>query len=242
MPYLNSRARKFRRKVMARKIQSRYRGYRQRRGKLPHRYLRAGSSVRTGFLEVQQKQLDTSFQIPAGPNPTGIIKKYEFKAEDVTQWNTFSLLFDQYRINGIKLTFLPTTNSDPTQTQSGTFAWSIDLDGDATIATFPQLLQCSNTHTSPWSGTGGLTPYKKIYLQPRAHDAIITDLDPVTGQPASFNSGLANRKQWLDISDRGKTVHYGLNVGWYFGSSGDMNTGQELQVIITYYLQFRKVR
>ncbi len=220
------------------KIQRAWR-YRARRG--GRKYLKAGTSVRTGFLSVQQKVLDTSFTIPGGPNPTGIIKKYSFKAADITQWSTMSQLFDQYRINGIKLTFLPTTFTGPTQNQSGTFASSIDLDGDNVISTFPQLLQCANTRTSAWSGTGGLTPYKKIFLRPRAHDAMITELD-ATGQPASFSNALASRKQWIDISDRGLTTHYGLNVGWYFGASGLLNEPQELQVVITYYIQFRKVR
>ena len=223
-----------RRRHAASKIQ---RMFRRKRGK----YMRAGTSVRTGHLSVQQKVLDTSFELPGGPSPTGIIKKYSFKASDITQFSTMSQLFDQYRINGVKLTFLPTTYSSPTQNQSGTFASSIDLDGDNVITTFPQLLQCSNTHCSPWSGTGGLTPYKSIYLRPRAHDALITELD-ATGQPSAFSAGLANRKQWLDISDRGETTHYGLNVGWYFGASGLLNEPQELQVIITYYVQFRKVR
>lgn len=226
--------RRNRRRHMARKIQ---RAWRNRK-----RYLNRGTSVRTGFLNVQQKHLDTSFALEAGPHPTGIIKKYEFRASDLTQWATFASLFDQYRINGIKMTFLPTTAaSDATVTNPGaTFATSIDLDGDNIITTFPQLLECANVKTSPWSSQGGLTPYKTVFLRPRAHDALITELD-ATGQPASFSAGLASRKQWLDVSDRGNTTHYGLNVGWYFGNA-TVNFNQELNVIITYYIQFRKVR
>lgn len=217
----------------ARKIQ---RAWRRRR------YVKRGTSIRTGFLDVQQKVLDTSFALEAGPAATGIIKKYEFKASDLAQWSTFASLFDQYRINGVKLTFLPTTAaSDATVTNPGaTFATSIDLDGDNQISTFPQLLECANTKTSAWTSQGGLTPYKKVFLRPRAHDAMITELD-ATGQPASFTAGLASRKQWIDVSDRGNTIHYGLNVGWYFGNA-QVNFNQELNVIITYYIQFRKVR
>ncbi len=206
------------------------------------RYVARGTSVRTGFLNVQQKVLDTSFEIPSGPNPTGIIKKYDFQANMLAQWTTFASLFDQYRINGIKMTFLPTTNTNDQANPGGTFATSIDLDGDNNITTFPQLLECANTRTSPWSTAGGMTPYKKVFLRPRAHDALITDLDPVTGQPVSFSQGLANRKQWIDISDKGTTTHYGLNVGWYFGNTALLSVPQELNVIITFYIQFRKVR
>ncbi len=214
------------------------RAWRRRRRK----YLPAKTSVRTGFLNVQQKELDTSFVLEAQPTPTGVIKKYNFQAANLTQWSTFASLFDQYRINGIKMTFLPTTAaSDATVTNPGaTFAWSVDLDGDNQITTFPELLECSNAHTSAWTSQGGLTPYKKIFLRPRAHDALITSLD-ATGQPATFSNGLAARKQWIDVSDRGLTTHYGLNVGWYFGNE-TINFDQHLNVIITYYMQFRKVR
>jgi len=222
---------------MARRIQ---RAWRRRRK--PRPYVRAGTSVRTGFLNVQQKELDTSFALEAGPHPTGIIKKYSFQAANLAQWTTFASLFDQYRINGIKMTFLPTTAASNATTinPGATFASSIDLDGDNIITTFPQLLECSNTKTSAWTSQGGLTPYKTVFLRPRAHDAMITELD-ATGQPASFSAGLASRKQWLDVSDRGLTTHYGLNVGWYFGNAV-VNADQELNVIITYYMQFRKVR
>lgn len=205
------------------------------------RYRRAGTSVRTGFLSVQQKVLDTSFIIPAGPAPTGIIKKYNFTADSINNWPILSQLFDQYRITAIKMTWLPTTNTNDQNNPGGTFATSIDLDGDQTISTFPQLLECSNTRTSAWSTAGGLTPYKKVFLRPRAHSAMITELD-ATGQPASFSNGLANPAQWIDMSDRGETTHYGVNVGWYFGNNALLSNPQELNCIITYYIQLRKVR
>ncbi len=146
----------------ARRIQ---RAWRRRRK--PRPYIGRATSVRTGYLNVQQKELDTSFFLPAGPNPTGIIKKYSFQAANLAQWATFASLFDQYRINGIKMTFLPTTATPDADVvnPSGTFATSIDLDGDNIITTFPQLLECSNTRTSAWSSQGGLTPYKTVFLR-----------------------------------------------------------------------------
>ncbi len=238
MPWRRPTYRRHYRVSSAMRIQRAYRRYKRKGGK---RYLRAGTSVRTGFLDVQQKVIDTSFELPAGPQPTGIIKKYDYQASEIAQWTTFASLFDQYRINGIKMTFLPTTNTNDQNNAGGTFAHSVDLDGDNTITTFDQLLQCANTKTSAWSMAGGMTPYKKVFLRPRAHDAMITDLDN-TGQPVSFSQGLANRRQWIDISDRGTTKHYGLNVGWYFGNNATLANPQEMNVIVTYYIQFRKVR
>lgn len=224
------------RRYYATKIQKMARGWLRRR----RRYARRGTSIRTGFLDVQQKQLRTDFVIPAGNYPTGEIKKWNFKGADLTQWATFSSLFDQYRISGIKMTFLPVTNTADTSNQGGTFAYSVDLDGDGLVQTMPQLLECSNSHTRPWSSAGGLRPFQTVSFAPRVHDAVITSIG-VDGQPTSFSSGLANRKQWLDISDRGTTIHYGLITGWYFGND-QLNNDMHFNIVITYYMQFRKVR
>ena len=239
MPFVANRARK--RHFYARRIQKHARGWlaRKRRSMLG-KYAPRGTSIRTGFLDVQQKQLRTDFEIPAGPYPTGLIQRWSFKGADLTQWATFSSLFDQYRISGIKMTFLPVTNTSDTSNQGGTFAYAVDLDGDGLIQTMPQLLECSNSHTRPWSSAGGMKPFQKVFLRPRCHDAVITSIN-AQGQPGSFSAGLANRKQWLDISDRGQTIHYGLITGWYFGQD-ELNNDMKMNVVITYYMQFRKVR
>ena len=205
-------------------------------------YKKNKTTTRTGHLSLQQKVLSTGTVFDAGAYPTGIINKYDFTASAVPQWNTLSALFDQYRINAIKMTFLPTTNSPNSTTvnPSATFATSVDLDGDQNITTFDELLQCSNTKTSAWSAQGGLTPYKSVYFRPRIADVIAKSFD-ATGQPSSFSQALGSRSQWLDVSDRGQTPHYGLNVGWYFGNETVL-LQQNLNIVITYYLQFRKVR
>lgn len=198
-------------------------------------------STRTGHLSVQQKVFDQSLTLPAGIYPNGLLYKMQFQAEDIEQFPTFATLFDQYRINAIKVTMLPTTNQPSVSNPAATFASSIDLDGDSTITTFDQLLQCSNARTSPWSAAGGLTPYKAVYCKPRFKNAVITDICGNTGQPSSFSIGLGSRKQWLDVGDRGRTVHHGINFGWYFGQA-TVSNDQAINMVITYYIQFRKVR
>lgn len=213
-----------------------------RRNWLKKRFKKNRVSTRTGHLSIQQKVLSTTTSFAAGNYPTGIIEKYSFTAAATPQWNTLSTLFDQYRINGIKMTFLPTTNSPNSTTvnPSATFATSVDLDGDNNITTFDELLQCSNCRTSAWSAQGGLTPYKSVYFKPRTTDIIGKTFD-ATGQPTTFSNALGDRKQWIDVSDRGQTPHYGLNVGWYFGDATVLFE-QNLNIVITYYIQFRKVR
>lgn len=202
--------------------------------------MRPGASVRTGFLSVRQKAVQNTV-LPSGPHPNGLLEEYIFQAADIPNFNVYAALFDQYRIKAVSLTFLPTTQTADTVNQGGTFASSVDLDGDLGITTFNQLLECANTKTSPWSTAGGMTPFKKVYLRPRANNAIITSINPATGQPASFTSQLANPNKWIDMTDKGQTVHYGLNVGWNFGNN-TLNADQDVQIIKTYYIQFRKVR
>lgn len=198
---------------------------------------RARTSVKTGFLKVIQKTL-TQVQLPAGPHPLGIVDKYKFEIADIPQFSTYSALFDQYRLTGVKMTFLPTTNTNDMSNVGGTFISSIDLDGDTTITTFDDILQCSNSKTSPWSTAGGMTPYKKLFVKPRTRDALVRD---ICNNVPVLSTALGDRNQWIDLGDRGTTEHYGFNVGWYFGNA-QLNNNQELNVITTYYISFRKVR
>lgn len=198
---------------------------------------RAKTGVKTGYLKVIQKVLSQE-ELPSGPHPTGFIVKRMYEISEIPQFATYSQLFDQYRITGVKTTFLPTTNTNDTANVGGTFCTSIDLDGDTTISTFDDMLQCSNSKCSPWSTAGGMTPYKKVFLKPRNRDALVRDIS--NGVP-TLSTTLGPPKAWIDLGDRGRTEHYGLITGWYFGNA-QLNAPQELNVITTYYIEFRKVR
>lgn len=199
---------------------------------------RAKTGVKTGFLKVEQKVLSQDITLPSGPAPTGIVEKLKFEIADIPQFSTYSSLFDQYRLTGVKVILLPTTNTNDTANVGGSFIYSIDLDGDTSITTFDDILQCSNSHTSPWSSTGGMTPYKKMFVRPRTRDALVKD---ICNNVPTFSTALGDSKQWIDLGDRGTTEHFGLNIGWYFGNA-QLNAPQELNMITTYYIQFRKVR
>lgn len=226
------RGRHGRRNAAARFIQAKYRGFKARQARR-----RAGTSVKTGYLKVIQKVL-TQELIPATPSPLGHVVKRKYEISEIPQFNTYSALFDQYRITGVKTTFLPTTNTNDQANVGGTFISSIDLDGDTTITTFDDILQCSNSHTSPWSTAGGMTPFKSVFLKPRNRDALVRD---ICNNVPTLSTTLGPRNAWIDLGDRGTTEHYGLITGWYFGNA-QLNVAQELNVVTTYYIEFRKVR
>ena len=230
MPYRRS-YRRGRRPRRSRRVFRRRRFTRRRRG--PTRS--------TGSLTCKQKVLDTSHTIPSGPLPTGLVIKLAFQLEDLEQWGTFSNLFDQYRVNGVKVQLLPVNNTNDATNGGGMFCSSIDLDADSTITTFSAMLQCSNAKTSTWSSAGGLTPYKSIFLKPRIANLINTGTTDAAGNMITSNSLLA-RGKWIDMADRGKTQMYGLNLGWELNNGNGLVLDQPLTFIYTYYLQFRKVR
>ncbi len=218
----------------ARRIQRAYRRYKYKKTNMR----RARTGVKTGHLAVEQKVLSQAITLAAGPHPTGIVEKIKFEISDIPQFSTYSALFDQYRLTGVKVTLLPTTNTNDQNNVGGTFIWSIDLDGDTTITTFDDILQCSNSHTSPWSSAGGMTPYKKMFVRPRTRDALVRD---ICNNVPVLSTALGDSHQWIDLGDRGMTEHFGLNLGWFFGNA-QLNENQELNMITTYYIKFRKVR
>ena len=222
MAYKNPK-RRYRRRRMRAVKRAAYRAFKKR---LPQ--------TSTGYLSVKQKEI-TTLTIPAGPMPTGFIQQIQFALTNMANITEYRRLFDQYRICAVKYTLLPTANTNDQTNQGMTFCSSIDLDGGVAPATFPLLLERSNSKTSPWSTAGGMTPYKKIYLMPRWANQLVAD--PSTGATAT---GLGNRKQWLDLANP-DVVHHGLNLGWFNGV-GTLNQPQTVNVVITYYVQFRKIR
>lgn len=210
--------------------------WRRRRGRYSHNRPKTG--VKTGFLKVIQKVLSQEITLPNTPEPNGIVRKLKFEIADIPQFTTYSQLFDQYRLTGVKVTLLPTTNTNDSGNPGGTFIWSVDLDGDTQISTFDDILQCSNSHTSPWSTTGGMTPYKKMFVRPRTRDALVRD---ICNNVPVLSTALGYAKQWIDLGDRGRTEHFGLNIGWFIGNT-QLGSPQEINMVTTYYIQFRKVR
>lgn len=221
----------------AKKIQ---RAWRKRRR---YRRYRKPASARTGSLTVRQKEFSTiTLGDPTQPFPqaipTGMYHKITFDIENIPNIMEYQRLFDQYRICAVSFTLTPTTNTDDATQPGFTFASSIDLDGGGLIPqTIPQMLARANVKTSPFASNGGMTPYKKIYLKPRWANLLVND---VSGGTVATARGFGSRKMWLDMAYPG-IEHHGLDLMW-FNSLNRINAPMYVDVITTYYLQFRKVR
>lgn len=212
-------------------MRNRRRGYRL--------YRRPRPTKRTGFLPIVQKDLDQSFVIPAGAYPNGYIKQFKFDISGIQNLPELTRLFDQYRIRAVSIRMVPQTNTSETVNPAMTFASSIDLDGGA-LGTFDELLACSNCKVSNWSNAGGSIANKNFYMQPRYRSVHV--IDPTT-VPPTYGQSLGPKNAWLDLADGGQTDHFGLNVGWLPGGPGyNLGLEQWINVTITYYIQFRKIR
>ena len=192
-------------------------------------------SVRTGYLPVQQKFIDT-FTIPTAI-PNGYVTRYDFTISQLQNLPSLVRLFDQYRIRKVTLQFNGQTFNDPTANPSMTCVSSIDLDGGALPANFDVILQASNAKVSQWGGTGTNNLKKFVSVRPRFSNQIVKELGP----PILYSQTLGNRNAWIDLADQGLTEHHGVVMGWR-APAGALNFAQDVTLITTFHLEFRKFR
>jgi len=212
---------------------------RKRSGRKPkarkrHRKKRNPSS-RTGFLKVRATELK-DLTLPIGI--TDLVHQEAFRIADIPSILSYTPLFDQYRIKKVNIKLFPTTRTDATQNNRMTFCSSIDLDGGP-VAVFSQLTECSNAKLSCWA-PDVKTSQKSITVYPRFKNVIVKDVsDP---QNILYSATLGRKGAWIDLADKGQTVHYGVNMGWLATTNGSLNFAEDVQFIITYDIEFRKIR
>ncbi|AXH75401.1 MAG: capsid protein [Cressdnaviricota sp.] len=216
---------------------------RRGRRKMYKRKYKTKTTQKTGFLSIRQKEF-LSYTIPAGPLPNGFVRQLSFNIQSLPNFAALNRLFDQYRIFAVAGSLTPHTNTDDTINPGQSYIQSIDLDGGP-VANYDTILQCANAKQSPWCTAGGMVPMKKFFLRPRFLNTIVVDPgDPaaVPPVPPTYSQTLGNRKAWIDLADNGLTEHYGMNFGWRTASPVGLNVEQTVNVALTFYLQFRKVR
>lgn len=211
---------------------------RRARARVPHRRYkrrfrkhvpRALATRSTGFLRTKQKVF-TNLTLPLLLVSANTLMVFDISL--LPNIVEFQKLFDQYRITGVKVDFLQTTQNEPSN-PGMVMATSIDLDGGTVPATFDLMLQRSNCQVRPWSSAGGGLPRRSVFLRPRFANEIYR-----TGVTSA--TSLGNPKSWLDTSDV-DIPHYGLNIAWN-NTTGSLNYTAQVAVTLTYYLEFRKVK
>lgn len=182
----------------------------------------------TGYLKVKQK-VAAQFTITNGTAETG--ESFVFRLSDLIQAPEFTRLFDSYRINGVKITMAPLTNSSITVNPSYKMLMAIDLDDDTT-PTANSLLQRANVKIRTVTSGGSNPQVFSAFLRPR----YLTQLYE-TGTTTGYGQGA--RKQWLDTADS-QIPHYGFKVVW--DTDPTLNYDVVWQFYFTYYIEFKSLR
>lgn len=182
----------------------------------------------TGYLKIKQK-VAQQLAVPVSSAELGTA--FTFKLSDLLQVTEFVRLFDSYRINGVKMTAVPLTNSDITINPSYKIMTAIDLDDDVT-PTVPEMLQRANVKIRTVTSGGNNPQVFSTFCRPRY-------LTQIYETPTSTGYGQGARKQWLDCAD--PTIpHYGIKV--VFDTDPNLNYEVIWQFYFTYYVEFKSLR
>lgn len=172
----------------------------------------------------------SNISIVAGITPT--LAGYNFALSQLANASSFTQLYDQYRILGVKITFYPQyTNFNATTTASGAASCpeiytAIDLDSANAPASISELDQYTTCRRQIFN-----RPHSR-YFRPTALGALYV------GAAATGYYTLG--KKWIDMANS-DAPYYGIKVG-IVTSNSTLSVAQLIRVTATYYLQCRNVR
>lgn len=169
-----------------------------------------------------------------------------FCLRDIEHVATWQRIYDQYRIRGVKLTFMPyqTIAASSTATKAGSTAgtgralavllhYRTDEDSITDFGINTETVLENFLH-APDIKHRRLTPGRpfSIYLRPCPCNMVYDDNTTGTAY------GLMKRTSWLDTQND-LIPYYGLKAACEV-DGGDTNDGMNVRVMATYYVQFRE--
>lgn len=146
-----------------------------------------------------------------------------FSLANITNYTEFTALFDMYRINSVRVRFMPRANSAEAGTNQGLVKLFTVLDyDDVSLPTsISQLLQYENVKISNTSRDHVRT------MRPKIATAVYQN---------AVGSGYAPRSGWIDC-DYPTVEHYGMKWALQQLPAGN----QSYDIAITYSLSFKNV-
>lgn len=168
-------------------------------------------------------------------NPLAV---HTFALNDVPNHTEFTNLYRLYKINGIRVRFIPNVTSVPA-----------DANANATI---DQIMQCSiyDPTVAPTTvlTTAALEQYQNLKIKTLLHDKTTSYYfkPKIPVDAAASTSSLFTDKKagWLSTSDAA-VPHYGPHIAWFKidGTNWDTNVNDQykFRMVITYYLAFKIV-
>ncbi len=150
-----------------------------------------------------------------------IIKIYiEFKLSDISDYTSFTQLFDTYRILGVSYSLTPITNAYTSAAQLPNVILSADYNDSSTPTNMEKMLNRAGAKMIPFNRV--VSKYIKPAVATGVYGSIATNYGQV-------------KNKWITTQDP-NTPMYGMKLGL----QGSPNQSITYQLRIKYYLQFKQ--
>lgn len=201
------------------------------RGDIPRRQKRTYHTVSTRIPRTTQTYtcVQTVDKATVAVSNTGnLALAYTFTLNDTDNVSNFQALFDQYRIDAIRLEIVPLQNALQVPTQSTT-----------SFSSLYNVLDYDNA--SALSGIGAAREYDNlIELAPgESCERVFSPRIAVAAYAGAFTSFANQGPQWIDCSSP-SVAHYGLKLLIPAAIAGQTLL-QSWQIFAQYYISFRSV-
>jgi len=198
--------------------------YRKRKTFNKKRYSRAGNTRRSKLSDATVYSFKRSIQLSAnitGSASSDTFGALSFHLDQLPAYTEFQTLFDQYKISGVSLRFIPQSTSVEIASgdSANVFVYCPDYDDQGAPTTAAALYQRQST--------------KFIYS---AHKTFKMFLRPNTLVSVENGFGPGSRRQWVSTNDASVT-YYGFK--WCMRQA---TIPQHIDVYATYYLKFKNVK
>lgn len=163
---------------------------------------------------------------------------FGFKLDNLVNYTEFTSLFNQYRINAVKVTLLPYYDSNDMSNinpDGGTgvgrpanpILWTVcEDDGTTTVVNQNAVMQNSKARLV----RRPMSPFS-IYFKPKFQTSVGNIGTTVSAHPM---------RGWLDTQNFA-VMHYGISVAGYIPAASSTSTPPlNYKVFIKYYLQFKE--
>lgn len=221
------------------------RSYAQASGR-PRRYVRAQRKYKPRIPRgVRMQTLTTSRKfwsqvwLPSATSTNDFWRYYQFQPNQLPNWSDYNSLFDQYKVNALKFSFVPrwdgydgSNTQDPTQPGvTNAFGTRCHVVVDPYSTVVPTGTYSSITCNSMME-QGNV----KSYIGTKTIDVYFK---PTINMSTEAGNNYRVRAPWLNVTSQ--NVHNGFHI-FLHDSNFIGNFNQAYDVFITAYMSFRNIR
>lgn len=191
----------------------------------------AGSVLTSGAVNINTIQPSGGYPAAGNSNLYQFGGIVNFKAENTLQWTQFSTLYDRYKINGVKVRFIPLVNVADTKGNGLIPELKIVYDrDDGNLPTVGDV----------WARQGRIYRLNKpvsIYLKKPSMAAAVW---APGANPGSYTPGYVSLDNKFVNTSYSNVPHYGIKFAMrdFYSPQGSVNVS--IRVEVTYYMTFKE--